>query len=246
MIGQWSDSDQGVGVFKGQRNDDQLWSFEPVGAYYKIRSCKYTNRVFSKWGSWDSSWGTYRDTNAEDQLWSLKPRFTATAVQTQIWAVDNRGGSNPFTETREVTQGLKLTQSSTISTTVNLEATLGFTIPIKMPIEVGLSMKGEITKSLTRGSEETWSTKSTINFTAPAGRNYRVTQFIVTFKSEIPGDEIALYTNYKVEETTGALPHLRKNFFLNGAKKFTAQVPFAYYIYYYKCVKKYINQSLFT
>ena len=190
-----------------------MWSFEPVGAYYKIRSCKYTNRVFSKWGSWDSSWGTYRDTNAEDQLWSLKPRFTATAVQTQIWAVDNRGGSNPFTETREVTQGLKLTQSSTISTTVNLEATLGFTIPIKMPINVGLSMKGEITKSLTRGSEKTWSTKSTIAFTAPAWKNYRVTQFIVTFKSEIPGDEIALYTSYKVEESTGALSHLRKIFF---------------------------------
>ena len=114
-----------------------------------------------------------------------------------------------------------------------------------MPINVGLAMKGEITKSLTRGSEKTWNTKSTITFTAPAGKNYRVTQFVVTFKSEIPGDEIALYTNYKVEETTGALPHLRKNFFLNGAKKFTAQVPFAYYIYYYKCVKKYINQHLF-
>ena len=213
MIGQWSDSDQGVGVFKGQRDDDQLWSFEPVGAYYKIRSCKYTNRVFSKWGSWDSSFGTHRDINAEDQLWDLKPRFEAKAVQTNIWAVDNRGGSKPFTETREVTQGLKLTQSSTISTKVNLEASLGFTIPIQMPINVGLAMKGEITKSLTRGSEKTWNTKSTITFTAPAGKNYRVTQFVVTFKSEIPGDEIALYTNYKVEETTGALPHLRKNFF---------------------------------
>ena len=200
-------------MYNGQRNDDQLWSFEPVGKYYKIRSCKYTNRVFSKWGSWDSSFGTHRDINAEDQLWDLKPRFEAKAVQTNIWAVDNRGGSKPFTETREVTQGLKLTQSSTISTKVNLEASLGFTIPIQMPINVGLAMKGEITKSLTRGSEKTWNTKSTITFTAPAGKNYRVTQFVVTFKSEIPGDEIALYTSYKVEETTGVLPRLRKFLF---------------------------------
>ena len=247
MIGQWGDYDQGVGVFKGQRNDDQLWSFEPVGTYYKIRSCKYTNRVFSKWGSWDSSWGTYRDTNAEDQLWSLKPRFTAKAVQTQIWAVDNRGGSNPFKETREVTQGLKLTESSTVSTTVNLEASLGFTIPIKMPIDVGLAMKGEIKKSLTRGSEKTWNTKSTITFTAPAGTNYRVTQFIVTFKSEIPGDEIALYTSYKVEETDGVLPDLRKIFSSsNYAKTFKTQLPFAYHIQNYKCVKKYINEPKFA
>ena len=212
MIGQWSDSDQGVGVFRGRRSDDQMWSFEPVGAYYKIRSCKIRNRVFSKWGSGDGDWGTYRDINAENQFWTLKPRFTATAVQTEIWAVDNRWGSAPFTEKREVTQGLKLTSSSTVSTTYNLEASLGFTIPIKMPIDVGLTMKAEIKKSLTRGSEKTWSSKSTITFTAPAWKNYRVTQFIVKFKSEIPGDEIALYTNYKVEETTGALPHLRKNF----------------------------------
>ena len=101
------------------------------------------------------------------------------------------------------------------STLLILEISIaGFTIPIKMPIDVGLTMKAEIKKSLTRGSEKTWSSKSTITFTAPAWKNYRVTQFIVKFKSEIPGDEIALYTSYKVEETTGVLPRLSKFLFL--------------------------------
>ena len=56
VIGQWGDYDSGVGVFKGKRADDQMWQFEKHGKYYKIRSCKYKNRVFSKWGRGNSDW----------------------------------------------------------------------------------------------------------------------------------------------------------------------------------------------
>ena len=111
-----------------------------------------------------------------------------------------------------VTQGLKLTKSSYLSTKTSLEASLGAAIPIHVPFKLGLSIKAVVHTALKKSSEKTWSSKSTITFTAPAGKNYRVTQFVVTYKSEIPGDDIALYTSYKVEETKGALPKLSKFF----------------------------------
>ena len=85
-------------------------------------------------------------------------------------------------------------------------------IPSSVPVKLGLKMKSVVKTSLKKSSTKTWSSKSTITFTAPAGKNYRVTQFVVTYKSEIPGDDIALYTSYKVEETKGALPKLSKFF----------------------------------
>ena len=121
VIGQWGDYDSGVGVFKGKRADDQMWKFEKKGKYYKIRSCKYKNRVFSKWGSGNGDWGTYKDVNAKNQFWLLKPRFNATVSQSQIWGVDNRQGSKAFVEKKVVTQGLKLTKSSSVSTKRSLE-----------------------------------------------------------------------------------------------------------------------------
>ena len=111
-----------------------------------------------------------------------------------------------------VTQGLKLTKSSSVSTKRSLEFLLGAVIPSSVPTPIGLKMKSQIKTSLKKISEKTWSSKSTITFTAPKGKKYRVTQFVVTFKSEIPGDEMALYGSYKVEETTGALPKLSKVF----------------------------------
>lgn len=209
LIGQWGDYDQGVGVFKGKRADDQMWKFEKKGKYYKIRSCKYKNRVFSKWGSGNGDWGTYKDVNAKNQFWLLKPRFNATVSQSQIWGVDNRQGSKAFVEKKVVTQGLKLTKSSSVSTKRSLEFSLDAVIPSSVPTKIGLKMKSQIKTSLKKSSEKTWSSKSTITFTAPKGKNYRVTQFVVTFKSEIPGDAMALYGSYKVEETTGALPKLK-------------------------------------
>ena len=189
-----------------------MWKFEKKGKYYKIRSCKYKNRVFSKWGSGNGDWGTYKDVNAKNQFWLLKPRFNATVSQSQIWGVDNRQGSKAFVEKKVVTQGLKLTKSSSISTKRSLEFSLDAVIPSSVPTKIGLKMKSQIKTSLKKSSEKTWSSKSTITFTAPKGKNYRVTQFVVTFKSEIPGDAMALYGSYKVEETTGALPKLSKVF----------------------------------
>ena len=124
--------------------------------------------------------------------------------------MDNRQGSLPFVEKKVVTQGLKLTKSSSVSTKRSLEFSLDAVIPSSVPTKIGLKMKSQIKTSLKKSSEKTWSSKSTITFTAPAGKNYRVTQFVVTYKSEIPGDDIALYTSYKVEETKGALPKLSK------------------------------------
>ena len=213
LIGQWNDKDQGAIVFKGRRADDQMWKFEKKGKYYKIRNCKFTNRVFTKWGSGDGDWGTYKDVgNWPNQFWLLKPRFNAKVAQSQIWGMDNRQGSLPFVEKKVVTQGLKLTKSSSLSTKTSLEASLGAAIPIHVPFKLGLSIKAVVHTALKKSSEKTWSSKSTITFTAPKGKNYRVTQFVVTFKSEIPGDEMALYGSYKVEETTGALPKLSKVF----------------------------------
>merc|ERR1712141_695787 len=110
-----------------------------------------------------------------------------------------------FVEKKVVTQGLKLTKSSSVSTKRSLEFSLDAVIPSSVPTKIGLKMKSQIKTSL----KKTWSSKSTITFTAPKGKNYRVTQFVVTFKSEIPGDAMALYGSYKVEETTGALPKLK-------------------------------------
>ena len=112
-----------------------------------------------------------------------------------------------------VSHGLKPTKLSSLSTKTSLEAFLGAAISIHVPFKLGLSIKAVVHTALKKSSEKTWSSKSTITFTAPAGKNYRVTQFVVTYKSEIPGDDIIGYTGYKVEETTGALPKLSKFLF---------------------------------
>ena len=82
LIGQRNDKDQGAIVFKGRRADDQMWKFEKKGKYYKIRNCKYTNRVFTKWGRRYGDWGTYKDVdNWPNQFWLLKPRFNAKVAK---------------------------------------------------------------------------------------------------------------------------------------------------------------------
>ena len=129
-----------------------------------------------------------------------------------IWSADNRTGSNDFSEEKTVTTGLKLTSSTSISTTVGLEqslkasakASLGFD---EFGVEVSMAITSQIERSLSQTEEKSWSSQSKIKFTAPKGKNYRVKQATCDFTSLLVEDNCRLSCNYKVEETDGEFPN---------------------------------------
>lgn len=180
--------------------------------YYRIYNFKYPDAKVTKFGTPDTDWGTYDKADHDDQVWKLVPRFKADISYVTIWSADNRTGSNDFSEEKTVTTGLKLTTSTSISTTVGLEqslkasakASLGFG---EFGVEVSMAITSQIERSLSQTEEKSWSSQSKIKFTAPKGKNYRVKQATCDFTSPLADDNCRLSCNYKVEETDGEFPN---------------------------------------
>lgn len=203
-IAKWGSGDESVGTYNGQFYDDQLWKFvSNKDGYYRIYNYKYKEAKMAKWGKGDGDWGTYSKADYEDQLWKLVPRFEAKFDEVVIWSCDNRQGSQPLEEEIEVTQGLKVTTSQTISTKVGFKYSLKASINSVPMIssEVTAEMYAELETSLSRGEEKSWSMTRKRKFSAPAGKNYRVKQYKADFTSPIQTDNCSLRCKYKVEET---------------------------------------------
>ncbi|CAB4005144.1 tetratricopeptide repeat 28-like [Paramuricea clavata] len=179
-----------------------------VDDFYRIYNLKYSNARIAKWGKGDGEWGTYDGDLYDDQVWKLVPRFKAAISNINIWSCDNREGSVDFSEEKSVTIGLKLTSSSTVSTTVGLEVSLKASASFAgFGAEVESKISKQIQKSLSNTAEKDWIRKSTIKFTAPKGKNYRVKQLTCSFMSPLAADDCVLNCDYVVEETDGDFPN---------------------------------------
>ena len=102
-----------------------------------------------------------------------------------------------------VTTGLEFSSYSSISTSVGLEQSLMTSISrAAVDEEVEARIKAEIQYSMLR-SKEDWSRTSTITFTAPAYKNYRIKQLMCYFSSPLLSDDCVLTCNCIVEESQG-------------------------------------------
>ncbi|XP_046842830.1 uncharacterized protein LOC124436904 [Xenia sp. Carnegie-2017] len=204
-VAKWGPENNEVGSYNGQYFDNQMWKFENEGdGFYRIYNFKYSNSRITKFGKDDENWGTYDGAKHEDQLWKLVPRYKADVCNVTIWSCDNRQGSEPFSEEIFVMTGLKLTSSTSISTTVGLETSLKASLSIpKIGVDMETRISTQIENSLFSGLEEDWSRTSKIKFTAPSHKNYRVKKLTCDFLSPLASDDCTLKCEYVVEETSG-------------------------------------------
>ena len=95
--------------------------------------------------------------------------------------------------------GVTATESTTVRTYVGFSSTLSASIGMG-------AFSASATAEYRREVETTNTTKTTeentslINFTAPAGKLYRVLQAVVKFDSPIPSDDCELRCMYTIEE----------------------------------------------
>jgi hypothetical protein len=215
-LAKWGEGNTDTGVYAGDYYEDQLWSFVNVsesatgeGMMYNIYNKAYPQCKLTQWGQADSDWGTETG-NVTGQTWTLLSRFTGTIQIKTLWSADNRQGTQDFSETVTVTEGLKLTSSSSVSVKLGLDESLKASIP-----DIGMSVKTQlqasVTDSLDRGEEESWTQTTSIKFTAPAGKNYRVSQYTVPFKSLYDADDMTLSSFFSIQESDGELPHVDEN-----------------------------------
>lgn len=195
-LAKWGRGDRAVGVYNGQYNRDQLWKFVREGDYYRIYNKKYPGAKIAKWGKRDGDWGTYDGWNYDDQLWELTPRFLdADCIENLIYEFDNRGASRDISHKVTLTQGLKLTTSTTVSTSVGLETALKGAVPQLPGVGVTGTIRADISRSLSNGKEETWSKATETSYTAPAGKKFRVYQTVCEFESRLSSDNMHLDTS---------------------------------------------------
>lgn len=200
----------------GVRNDkeitqSQIWRFvkekECGGDGYRIFNFEFSSEAITI--LYSSLFGITSDNMWNRQLWKLIPRFEAKVEKKVIWEVDNRQGSRDITEKVEYSEGLKLTQSSEISTQIGMETSLTLSVDELVEKEsITSTLKTDISTSIKRGSEKTWSKKVTTTYNAPAGKNYRVVQLGCNFDSPLQIDNMYLdSTHIQIQETDGDFPN---------------------------------------
>lgn len=205
-LAKWGAGDSEVGNYDGHFYDDQLWRFERLSdGYYLIYNKKYSNSRIAKWGSDDGDWGTYDGPIHDDQKWKLVPRFDAAVKEVTIWSVDNRQGQNDFSEQVTFTHGVTVKDASTFKMRTGFKYSSKISLGIAIDIfNIGTSASTELSleleKTTTYEKVEEWSETRTIKFTAPAGTNYRVTQYVSNFESSLGEDNFNVLGSYKVYE----------------------------------------------
>lgn len=206
-IAKWGDGDGDVGTYGGHYYSDQLWKFENSSdGYFLIHNFKYKKSRITKWGKGDNAWGTYDGDFFSEQYWSLEPRFKSTIIEKQVWAADNTAGSEPFSETVEYTHGVEVMNSETFQKregfTVAMETSIGLA---KGPVSASASVRTELSQemTITTSSEKTesWTEKKKITFTAPAGKKYKVTQFVSIATSSYDADNCNFLGSYTIHES---------------------------------------------
>lgn len=207
-LAKWGSGGRETGVYNGQYHRDQQWRFVKEGDYYRIYNRRYSTAKLAKWGKSDWSWGTYSWANHDDQLWKLTPRFEANINRRVVWQIDNREATHDVPHIVQLTRGLTLTQSETVTTKVGLETALTASIEMGIPF-VGDASFGmtttlttEVTNSISHGEERSWTESYTTTYTAPAGKNYRVIQMGCDLNSPLAADDMYLFSTYlTVEES---------------------------------------------
>lgn len=202
-LAKWGNKDGDVGVYNGDYSDDQLWKFEREKDYYRIFNYKYKNAKIAKWGASDGDWGTIDGPNCDDMLWRLIPRFTSTISEHTVWACDNRKGTEPFSEEVQVKEGITITTGTSFTFNhverQSVSAAVEFGLEKSSSVEDTTEIKREFESTLdickTKEKKEEWSRQSTIKFTAPPGKNYRVYQISAEVESPFIPDENFLIFN---------------------------------------------------
>jgi len=209
-IEKWGHSDRDVGIKNGSRSDDQLWKFvDCADGFYRIYNYKYRGACMAKWGKNDKEWGTCFGELGSSQLWKLIPRYQAQIKKAIVWKCDNRLGSRDFSQNVSVTVGLKATNSATVTFTGGLEYSLISSIDAATGSadnkEIGIDKRNEIVSALSRyvslEKNRPWSETKDVTFTAPAGKQYLVSQLICDFKSPLEIDNLSVGCSYSMEET---------------------------------------------
>jgi hypothetical protein len=199
-------------VFNGPYYDDQLFRFEPSGngdGYYYIISCRYKNDRMAKYGHGNRDVVMYSGPRYQDQLWRLVPRFTVSIHMDEVFHFDNRQGSSPVPREITVTTGIRKSSTKTIRNKQTLKTTMEASMEGAFKgMSFGAKASTEITKEIettfSETSESNWSKTDKMKFTVPAGKNYKVMQRVVKFKSKLPGDSYTLLSGVKVFESNTA------------------------------------------
>jgi len=191
---------------RGTHYPDQRWKVKKSKKGYSFYNEEYTeHRIVAfetfkgktKLGVWDGDLADRRE-----EYWDLVPRYKAKFETKELWRTDNRQGTQDFAETIKITSGIVMTYSESLTTKVGLEATLKKSVA-KLGGDVEAKVSTEISKALSKGTEQSWSYEREITFTAPAGKNYRVLQDQVKFNSDLKRDNIIFYGAYTVQERNG-------------------------------------------
>lgn len=122
-----------------------------------------------------------------------------------IWYADNSAGSRPFSENVKYTHGVSVTNSQSFrkreAFSVALETSVGLA---KGPLSASASVRTELQTEVetTTASEETnsWSETREITFTAPAGKKYKVNQFVCSAESLLDSDNCIISGSLKIYE----------------------------------------------
>ena len=70
-------------------------------------------------------------------------------------------------------------------------------------MEAEYKFSGQLENSMSSSEENSWSKTTTTQYTAPAGKNYRVVQMVVNFSSPLESDNCCLHCDEeRIEETT--------------------------------------------
>ncbi|XP_046842311.1 uncharacterized protein LOC124436427 [Xenia sp. Carnegie-2017] len=186
-------------------NENQMFKFEEVGdSFYRICNYKKQEAKLTKWGKENDELGFSDGTGDDNQSWKLVPRFEAYVTTVTIWSYDNRHISESLSEEISVTTGLKFTSSSTTPITIGLEQSLMASVcSAAVDEESKVEINDEIQYSLSQSTEEDWSRTSAIEYTVPAGKNFRVKQLTCEFYSLLRSDTCVLTCKSIIEETKG-------------------------------------------
>ena len=116
-----------------------------------------------------------------------------------------RQGTHDITVTYEVTTGLKLTRSSSLTTRVGFEYSLKSSLSagiegISAGMESTATFSTQIETSVSSSEEKFWTKTITKNYTVPAGKKYRVLQTVLDFSSPLEIDDCSLYFEERTVE----------------------------------------------
>ena len=116
-----------------------------------------------------------------------------------------RQGTHDITVTYEVTTGLKLTRSSSLTTRVGFEYSLKSSLSagiegISAGMESTATFSTQIETSVSSSEEKFWTKTIKKNYTVPAGKKYRVLQTVLDFSSPLEIDDCSLYFEERTVE----------------------------------------------